>query len=209
MKEGNLISELVDVFGASQVYICDEGGIRTVESDEARISRLIREQHQDAIRYFAHSIRISWQKLRETHGDSAEAWRDCENWPERDLQHLDNLNPAFKTTEDGARVEFDASLAIHEARARVNSMGNAWWERMDSLLDRRWCTGYRRHGFLDATVIAQIGEHAVTVRVTQKIQERAHGMVHRYPAHITIDGKRGTIKQLEALQATAANAPSV
>jgi hypothetical protein len=209
MKEGNLLGELVDVFGASQVYICDEEGIRTVESDEHRISRLIREQHQDAIRYFAHSIRISWQKLRETHGDSAEAWKDCENWPERDLQQYDNLSGAKKTTEDGARVEFDSARAIHEARARVNSMGNAWWERMDSLLDRRWCTGYRRHGFLDATVIAQIGEHAVTVRVTHTIQERAHGLVHRYPANITIDGKRGTIKQLEALQATAANAPSV
>ena len=209
MTDGNLINDLVSVFGASQVYICDEQGIRTAESDADRISRLIREQYQEAIRFFCHSMRISWQELREAHGDSPEAWKMCGHWPEHDWQRLDNLSASFKLTKDGARVEFDHERALREARSRVDSIGKAWWERLDSLLDRRYSTGHHKRGFLDATVTAQIGEHAVTVRVTHTIQTRAQGLVHRYPAHITIDGKRGTIKQLKALQATAANAPSV
>ena len=209
MKEGNLINDLVSVFGASQVYICDEQGIRTAESDADRISRLVREQYQDAIRYFAHSIRISWQELREAHGDTLEGWLSV-NWPEHDLVRLDNLSGAFKMSADGSRrVEFDAEAALREARSRVDSIGSAWWARLDSLLDRKWSTGHHKRGFLDATVTAQIGEHAVSVRVTHTIQQRAHGLVHRYPAQIRIDGRRGTIAELRALQVTAANAQTV
>ena len=207
MKD-DLISTLVGVFGPSQVLICDEHGIRTAESDAERISRIVREQHQEAIRWFANSIMASWCHLREAHGDTPAAWEDSFHWPRADWWHCENLGGAYRVTDDG-RVVFDSETAIRLARERVNSIGNAWWERMDSLLDRRYSTGHHKRGFLDATVTAQIGEHAVTVRVRHTMHQRADGLVHRYPAHITIDGQRGTIAALRLLQATAANEPSV
>lgn len=208
MTDGNLINDLVSVFGASQVYIVDDHGIRTAESHEERISRVVREQHQEAIRWFCNSIMASWCHLREAHGDTPAAWLDSFHWPRADWPHCENLGGAYRITDDG-RVVFDGETAIRLARERVNSISKAWWERLDSLLDRRYSTGHHKRGFLDATVTAQIGAHAVMVRVRHTLHWRAHELVHRYPAHITIDGKRGTIKQLKALQATTANAPSV